>query len=148
MWYLHCINVDIIFSSDVGGGQECCYDTEGDILSVQNSTGGGFSHRSHHLGVPPYSHPWKVSYLSHFYHDLVNWEHCCLYSGETHCFDGRPCCDLYREVRPSQTCENYVPPNPGKIYHFTICLLSNKANDWSRGVTGIFFWGGKVIALM
>ena len=46
--------------SVTGGGQECCYNAEGSVINVALSNGGGFSHRYHHDGVPPYGEPYKV----------------------------------------------------------------------------------------
>ena len=95
-----------ISNSLAGGGQECCYGNDEDILNVLFSDDGGFAHRNHHSGVSPYAYPGKVPYLSHFYTDVIPWEHCCYLEGGDNC-------DLYKRVRPSQTCENYQPPPPG-----------------------------------
>ena len=48
----------------------------------------------------------RVPYFSHWVSDILPWEHCCVHSNVS--------CGEYKSVRPSQTCENYTPPTPGK----------------------------------
>ncbi|XP_022104835.1 protein mesh-like isoform X2 [Acanthaster planci] len=86
-----------------GGGQECCYGEDGNILNVAQTTGGGFAQRRHHRGVTPFQTAGHVPLLSHWMSDLLPREHCCLFSNQT-------MCDAYVSVRPSQTCENYRAP--------------------------------------
>lgn len=57
---------------------------------------GGSLHRFHiEAGVPV---------LSHFFHDLVPYLDCCVFSGN---------CGKYFEKRPSDDGSNYEPPRPG-----------------------------------
>ncbi|XP_071491471.1 protein mesh-like [Diadema antillarum] len=99
----HCVRA--ITPSDDGEGQQCCYDSAGDILNVELSRSGGFSHRYHHDGVSPYEYPGMVPYLSHFLADTLAWTYCCLFSPEEPCI-------LYGLRRPSQVCNDYEVPMP------------------------------------
>ncbi|XP_041485569.1 LOW QUALITY PROTEIN: sushi domain-containing protein 2-like [Lytechinus variegatus] len=98
----HCVRADT--PSISGGGQECCYDINGEIIDVANNQGGGYSHRYHHGGVLPYGQPQKVPYLSHYVADILPWTYCCRFD--------QSLCTSYGSYRPSQTCTNYVPPSP------------------------------------
>ncbi|XP_030834984.1 sushi domain-containing protein 2-like [Strongylocentrotus purpuratus] len=100
---IHCVRADT--PSTLGGGQECCYGDEGMIINVFDSLGGGYSHRYHHGGVTPYGEPNKVPYLSHYLVDILPWTYCCTYGGPDECTN-------FGRHRPSQTCNNYVPPPP------------------------------------
>ncbi|XP_030834998.1 sushi domain-containing protein 2-like [Strongylocentrotus purpuratus] len=100
---IHCVRADT--PSTLGGGQECCYGDEGMIINVVDSLGGGYSHRYHHGGVTPYGEPKKVPYLSHYLVDILPWTYCCTYGGPDECTN-------FGRQRPSQTCNNYVPPPP------------------------------------
>ncbi|KAJ8049807.1 Sushi domain-containing protein 2 [Holothuria leucospilota] len=81
--------------SPAGGGQECCYDADGQLLNFKNNDGGGFAHRVHHTALVPF--------FSNFLEDILPWFHCCpLGTGLS--------CDLFREVRPSQMCNGYIGP--------------------------------------
>ncbi|XP_038073805.1 sushi domain-containing protein 2-like [Patiria miniata] len=99
---VHCVRADS--PSEKGGGQECCYGNDDKILNVLRSSGGGFAHRRHHGGVVPYKDAGRVPYLSHWISDTLPFEHCCVFSEES--------CQLYKFVRPSQTCEGYTAPAP------------------------------------
>ncbi|XP_030835520.1 sushi domain-containing protein 2-like [Strongylocentrotus purpuratus] len=102
---IHCVRADT--PSSLGGGQECCYGFDGMIINVFDSQGGGYSHRYHHGGVTPYGEPKKVPYLSHFLVDILPWTYCCTYGGPQNSE-----CNIFGLQRPSQTCNNYVPPPP------------------------------------
>ncbi|XP_038072987.1 sushi domain-containing protein 2-like [Patiria miniata] len=99
---VHCVRSNS--PSEKGGGQECCYGNDDNILNVLGSSGGGFAHRRHHGGVVPYKDAGRVPYLSHWISDILPFEHCCVFSEES--------CQLYKLVRPSQTCEDYTAPAP------------------------------------
>ncbi|XP_038073810.1 sushi domain-containing protein 2-like isoform X2 [Patiria miniata] len=100
---VYCVRADT--ASDLGGGQECCYGNDDNILDVARSAGGGFAHRRHHGGVAPYKFAGRVPYLSHWFWDILPMEHCCIFS-EWFCQEYK----IY--IRPSQTCEDYEPPQP------------------------------------
>ncbi|XP_030838223.1 sushi domain-containing protein 2-like, partial [Strongylocentrotus purpuratus] len=100
---IHCVRADT--PSTLGGGQECCYGDEGMIINVLDSLGGGYSHRYHHGGVTPYGEPKKVPYMSHYLVDILPWTYCCTYGGPDECTN-------FGRHRPSQTCNNYLPPPP------------------------------------
>ncbi|XP_063969496.1 sushi domain-containing protein 2-like [Lytechinus pictus] len=87
-----------------GGGQECCYDSNGMIIDVADFLGGGYSHQYHHAGVFPYCQPNKVPYLSHYLADVLPWTFCCRFNQSQ--------CGSYGLYRPSKTCEDYAPPTP------------------------------------
>ncbi|XP_030834995.1 sushi domain-containing protein 2-like [Strongylocentrotus purpuratus] len=89
--------------NSLGGGQECCYGDDGMIINIVDSLGGGFNHRYHHGGVTPYGAPKKVPYMSHYFVDILPWTYCCTYGGPDECTN-------FARRRPSQTCNNYVPP--------------------------------------
>ena len=62
---------------------------------VGPQTGGSLDRFHIEAGVPV---------LSHFFHDLVPYLDCCLFSGN---------CRKYFEKRPSDDGSNYEPPRPG-----------------------------------
>ncbi|XP_072026993.1 uncharacterized protein [Amphiura filiformis] len=102
---VHCVRATMPSAS--GGGQECCYDTDEDIINLNDPAlmSGGFAHRNHHAGVPPYNNPQKVPYLSHYLNDLEPRLHCC---GATICNSE------YETRRPSSAdCQAYTPPTTG-----------------------------------
>ncbi|XP_022089140.1 sushi domain-containing protein 2-like isoform X2 [Acanthaster planci] len=99
---VHCIRANT--PSEMGGGQECCYGNNGNVLNVLRTPGGGFAQRRHHDGSAPYKVAGRVPYLSHWVSDILPMEHCCVYSEES--------CQLYKSVRPSQTCQGYTPLRP------------------------------------
>ncbi|XP_038073405.1 sushi domain-containing protein 2-like [Patiria miniata] len=111
---VYCVRADTV--SEFGGGQECCYGSDDNILDVARSAGSGFAQRRHHGGVAPYKVAGRVPYLSHWFWDILPMEHCCIYS--------QLFCQVYKRVRPSQTCEDYQPPQPaigtGDTHLFTL----------------------------
>ncbi|XP_072027009.1 uncharacterized protein [Amphiura filiformis] len=104
---VHCVRATMPSAS--GGGQECCYDSNNNIINLNDpvlTTGGGFAHRNHHAGVAPYNSPQTVPYLSHFLNDLEPRLQCCVFHATN--------CQSYEDLRPSSTdCSSYVAPTPG-----------------------------------
>ena len=81
--------------SNQGAGQQCCYNEQGNLM-VGPQNGGSLDRFHIEAGVPV---------LSHFFHDLVPYLDCCLFSDN---------CRKYFEKRPSDDGFNYEPPRPGK----------------------------------
>lgn len=55
-----------IYCSGLGGGQECCYASDGNISNAQiYEAGGGFAHRYHHNGIRPYENATQVIVCLH-----------------------------------------------------------------------------------
>eukprot|EP00057_Strongylocentrotus_purpuratus_P029925 XP_780234.3 PREDICTED: sushi domain-containing protein 2 [Strongylocentrotus purpuratus] len=104
---MHCVRANT--PSKKLGGQACCYDSKGTIINVFDLPGGGYSHRRHHGGVPPYEKNGKVPYLSHYLTDMLPWTYCCRF-GE----HDDPECKSFARLRPSQVCDNYKPPPPAQ----------------------------------
>nr|XP_054758707.1 uncharacterized protein LOC129264789 isoform X1 [Lytechinus pictus] len=108
---VHCVRA--IQHSELGGGQECCYDGDGNISNAQIfQAGGGFAHRYHHNGIRPYINATQVPFLSHFMADVLPWTYCCHLGNQVpDATDLSSGCLQYTERRPSQLCNHYVPPN-------------------------------------
>ena len=85
----------LLFYSNQGAGQQCCYNEQGNLL-VGPPNGGSLDRVHVEVGVPVFSH---------FFHDLVPHWDCCLLSAS---------CGKYFEKRPSDDGSNYEPPRPGK----------------------------------
>ncbi|XP_078360273.1 sushi domain-containing protein 2-like isoform X2 [Oculina patagonica] len=90
----HCFRTNN--PSNEGAGQQCCYNEQGNLMvGGQNNVNGGSLDRFHiETGVPV---------LSHFFHDLVPYLDCCLFSDNS---------AKYFEKRPSDDGSNYEPPRP------------------------------------
>ena len=90
---------ELVFYSNQGAGQQCCYNQQGNLLGSLN--GGGSLDRFHiEAGVPVFSH---------FFNDLVPYLDCCLLAKTP-----KVTCEKYFEKRPSDNGSGYVPPRPGK----------------------------------
>ncbi|XP_030855019.1 uncharacterized protein LOC105438079 [Strongylocentrotus purpuratus] len=107
---VHCVRA--IQQSGLGGGQECCYASDGNISNAQISeAGGGFAHRYHHNGIRPHENATQVPFLSHFIADTLPWTYCCYLPGDvTDNTELSHECTQYITRRPSQMCNDYVPP--------------------------------------
>ena len=68
------------FDSPDGSGNQCCYDAQGKLMYTQDKPGGGKAGRSHTWGSYPYSEPYKVPGLSHYFHDVLPFHHCCIWT--------------------------------------------------------------------
>lgn len=83
--------------SDKDAGTQCCYNVQGNLLS--GPRGGGSMDRVHvNSGIPV---------LSHFFHDIVPYYDCCLWSSN---------CEEYYEKRPSDDGSGYVAPQPALLF--------------------------------
>lgn len=84
--------------SALGAGQQCCYSKAGNLLAFED--GGGTFNRAHGKGY--YSNKvTKIPYLSHLLEDVKSYFLCCKLSFNSY---------LYREMRPTDDCRQYVPP--------------------------------------
>ncbi|XP_072038779.1 uncharacterized protein [Amphiura filiformis] len=99
---MHCVRA---IRPSEGAGQECCYGSDGEILNVNTGdAGGGFSSRHHYAGIPSYGTQGTVPFLSYFVTDYEPWLQCCRFYPGT---DGANC-NLYKDLRPSQSCGGYT----------------------------------------
>ena len=85
--------------SNQSTGQECCYNKQGNLI-VGPLNGGSLDRVHTDEGLPVFSH---------FFHDLVPYWDCCMWSDN---------CDKYFEKRPSDDGAKYIPVRPGKNVFF------------------------------
>ena len=93
--------------SGKGRGQLCCYANDDNLLILQDVPDGGFVQRNHHGGFTPVASPGTVPFLSNYHNDRVPWEQCCPRSSSM------KSCDLFRQKRPSNDCQEYQSPKAG-----------------------------------
>ena len=67
-------------NSPDGGGNQCCYDAEGNLMYTQDRADGSTADRAHIWGTPPYAEPYKVPILSHTFHDILPYHYCCIWT--------------------------------------------------------------------
>uniref|UniRef100_T1JC62 Sushi domain-containing protein n=1 Tax=Strigamia maritima TaxID=126957 RepID=T1JC62_STRMM len=106
---LHCVRSGQP-SSD-GGGQQCCYGTEGDLVMNSDMMEGGTPSRSHPFGSYPYDDSTKVPGMSHWYHDQSAFMVCCAWQDPMSAG-----CYQYKWRRASQDCIGYQPPNSSVVF--------------------------------
>ena len=93
--FIFCIRVDAKISQEGIGGQECCYDSNGLLLSGP-SIGGSLEQWSP-----------RVSWSNHHVYDIIPQIHCCYMNEDT--------CSLYYDLRPSDDCSAFTQPSlPGR----------------------------------
>lgn len=97
----HCVLST--FAVWTGAGQVCCYDYEGWLMFSDDFEyndqylrfySAGVPYRAHPWGVHPYKRPPFVPTLSNLYNDLLPYDFCCKWAGES----GR------REIRATASC--------------------------------------------
>ncbi|KPP60471.1 hypothetical protein Z043_121529, partial [Scleropages formosus] len=103
---VHCIRA-IQASLKYGAGQQCCYDSAGDLVLTGDSVGGSTPDRGHVWGSPPYRRPPRVPGLSHWLYDVISFYYCCLWSDS---------CHYYFTHRPSSDCRSYKVPMAGVVF--------------------------------
>ncbi|XP_013419175.1 sushi domain-containing protein 2 [Lingula anatina] len=102
---VHCVQSNRCSPS--GGGQECCYGSDGNLLILADSQyGGGSQDRAHRKGCPEVE--GVVPLLSNFWHDELPYQFCCHRSSDK---EGK-CVDKFAARRPSNDSANYNPPRP------------------------------------
>ncbi|KAK3592810.1 hypothetical protein CHS0354_009257 [Potamilus streckersoni] len=89
-----------------GGGESCCYDTNGELLDIRANSTGGFQQRFHYRAQGGTDD--IVPYFSYFQEDFLPYLHCCQYSGDM------DRCSKFLEFRPPSTCQGYQPPTPAQ----------------------------------
>ncbi|XP_022783564.1 sushi domain-containing protein 2-like [Stylophora pistillata] len=87
----HCFRTNN--PSEQGAGQQCCYNEQGNLM-IGPKNGGSLDRVHIRAGVPVFSH---------FFHDLMPYSDCCLFSEN---------CGKYFEKSPSDNGINYEPPRP------------------------------------
>lgn len=88
-----------------GAAQQCCYDSEGNIVTSDKDHKIGFPSRAHPFGIKPYNLPRKVPALSHLTNDVAPYFICCKWQG----MDDNTCF-MYRQRRPPSNCLRYPYP--------------------------------------
>ena len=102
-----------MFHSVTGAGQMCCYDENGLILPFAN--GGGTLLRSHVKGSFS-NNTWKIPIVSHFLDDVWPQYLCSKLSVNS---------AMFAEVRPTDNCNSYQPPFPGKQQRNELVCFNN-----------------------
>uniref|UniRef100_A0A672YTG6 Sushi domain-containing protein 2-like n=1 Tax=Sphaeramia orbicularis TaxID=375764 RepID=A0A672YTG6_9TELE len=102
---VHCVRA-IQASPTHGSGQQCCYDSSGDLVLTGDSVGGSTPDRAHDWGSPPYREPPRVPGYSHWLYDVMSFYYCCLWSDH---------CHIYFNRRPSSGCRSYQPPKAAAV---------------------------------
>ena len=98
---VNCGMFNLCKSLTAGSGQQCCYDSGGDII-VGPPGGGTFD-----LVSP------DVSFTEHFLQDVLPFWLCCKAGFFSNC--GR-----YYQSRPSDDCSRYVPPPPPGMFFISV----------------------------
>eukprot|EP00057_Strongylocentrotus_purpuratus_P000525 XP_001177888.3 PREDICTED: sushi domain-containing protein 2 isoform X1 [Strongylocentrotus purpuratus] len=106
-----CVNSN--FPSHSGAGQECCYNRDGHLIEL-DAIGAGFSHRQHERVTSPYLSAGlgPLPVLSHYLADTMPYLQCCVADQS----ENEQFCDLYRTVRPPNSCYGYRPPQPALAF--------------------------------
>ncbi|XP_071951342.1 sushi domain-containing protein 2-like [Antedon mediterranea] len=102
---VHCVRSSSPSSN--GEGLECCYDVNGNLANIADNLYAGYIHRYHYLGTEPFDQTGTAPYFSHYTSDVLPYIRCC---------STRSDCDRYFiPYRPSQDCNGYQPPTPGRL---------------------------------
>ncbi|XP_063413894.1 sushi domain-containing protein 2-like [Mytilus trossulus] len=104
---VHCVRS--VQSSKTGSGNQCCYDTGGNLKYSSDSFQGSTPDRSHAWGAFPYGRVDLVPHMSHWLKDVVTFYQCCLWT------DYRDC-DYYMDQRSTRDCKNYIPPTTAMVF--------------------------------
>lgn len=107
---VHCVRSGA--PSQIGSGQQCCYDKNNYLMLSYDQQWGSWPHRSHNLGFLPWNEANKVPTLSHWYHDIAPFYMCCLWQEEQ-----AVGCETFRfERRPTQDCVAYQSPFVATVF--------------------------------
>ena len=118
----HLLIIAILVTYSGDAGQECCYNSEGNL--VVGSRSGGSINRFAPVDFD--------SFNQHIQHDIIPYIYCCLGS-----------CRKYYERRPSDDGLNYHPPPPGECVY-----TSSRNTSFSCFVANILFSGQKFDSLL
>ncbi|XP_071497302.1 sushi domain-containing protein 2-like [Diadema antillarum] len=117
----HCVRARV--PSMLGRGQLCCYRPDGHLLHLLDTPAGGHVQVHHHSGFQPDKSPGHIPFFSSFLHDRIPWEECCGKTANDESGndddedDGETSsCDLFRQLRPSDDCKHYDPPNIATVF--------------------------------
>lgn len=114
----HCVRS--VFSTDSGASTHCCYNPKGDLMYTQDTHGAGGANRAHMWGQSPYSKPYKVPALSRFYHDVLPYHYCCVWTQNRYeawyNYKFYYPCKWYLEQRNTTGCDRYDPPGPAYVF--------------------------------
>ncbi|KAM9306624.1 sushi domain-containing protein 2-like [Pholidichthys leucotaenia] len=119
---VHCVRA-IQASLKYAAGQQCCYDSTGNLVLTADSIGGSTPDRGHDWGSPPFRKPPRIPELSHWIYDVLSFYYCCLWSDN---------CHYYFKHRPSSDCRRYQPSSSAVVFgdpHFhTFCGIQYSFN--------------------
>ncbi|XP_070567955.1 sushi domain-containing protein 2-like [Ptychodera flava] len=108
---LHCVRS--VIPTNLGGGNQCCYDDDGNLMFALDTDQGSTPDRYHTWGSAPYNQIGRVPSTSHWLVDVITFYYCCLWGD--HCWK-------YMTVRATKDCIEYEPPRPAAVFgdpHFT-----------------------------
>ena len=110
------------FPSSASRGRQCCYNARfngpGFGALIVGHPGGGVIDRYHKLSS-------RTLRLRHEFSDVLGFKYCCVQS---------KLCFRYYQKRPSEGCENYVPPVWSKLSIFSNAALYTNVNATSSNV--------------
>lgn len=69
------------------------------------------------LGAAPYNAPGHVPELSHWIHDVVTYQYCCLWSNMA------TTCGMYMDQRPTRDCKDYDAAQTGRLQRVMVPQL-------------------------
>nr|XP_006816784.1 PREDICTED: sushi domain-containing protein 2-like [Saccoglossus kowalevskii] len=119
---LHCARSAM--PTNLGGGNQCCYDADGNLMFSSDTDQGSTPDRYHTWGYHPYNELGRVPSMSHWLDDVVTFYYCCLWSDW---------CWKYMELRATTDCIDYEPSRPAVVVgdpHFvTLDGLEYAFND-------------------
>lgn len=93
----------------MGHDNQCCYNSDGNLIETNTKTFGGTANRYHYKGGADDNIP----YLSNIYDDVVPYMYCCQYPA--HYNLDVDTCQRFLRRRPPSRCSGYIPPRSGMI---------------------------------
>jgi len=89
-------------------------------MYTQDQPGGGTADRAHVWGSAPYGEPYKVPALSHYFHDILPFHHCCIWTDYNYerwyLYKFYYNCRWYLEARNTTGCDRYESPGPAYVF--------------------------------
>ncbi|XP_052090917.1 sushi domain-containing protein 2-like [Mytilus californianus] len=99
---LQCLRM--AFPGNMGHDNQCCYNSDGNLIETNAKTFGGTANRYHYKGGAEDNIP----YLSNIYDDVVPYMYCCQYPA--HYNLDLDSCQRFLRRRPPSRCSGYIPP--------------------------------------